>query len=183
MNACPWSGERSSNIQSQGVQETSISSSVFLCWGWTSVKSLKFAGPSISTFFKRGVQVAVFTHCRLPSHAHRFWFCIGIFSQSPALSQPLVIFFSQSPFLFAFHSVLYFSPPTTFFHNMALSLLSSTGFVSQSFSLLLSPAFSAPPLYLREIFLGFLFERISLCIQTSPQLKRRGSVTLMRMVL
>lgn len=47
----------------------------------------------------------------------------------------------------------------TFFHTMPLSLVSPTGFVSQSFSLLPSLAFSAPPLYHKEILLGFLFEQ------------------------
>lgn len=45
-----------------------------------------------------------------------------------------------------------------FFHHMALSLLPSSGFVSQSFSLLPFSALSAPPLYLKEILLGFIFE-------------------------
>lgn len=48
----------------------------------------------------------------------------------------------------------------TFFHNMPLSLLSPTGFVSQAFSLLPSSAFSASPLYHKEILLGFLFENV-----------------------
>lgn len=64
----------------------------------------------------------------------------------------------------------------TFFHNMPLSLLSPTGFVSQSFPLLPSLALSAPSLYHKKILLGFLFEKIfPLHLDFTPTAEKRFS--------
>lgn len=63
-------------------------------------------------------------------------------------------FLPSPPFFLLSTKCFIFLLPMTFFHHMALSLLSSTGFVSQWFSLLPSSAFSALPLYPKEILLS-----------------------------
>lgn len=146
IHACPWSRERRPKYAELGSRETVILSSVFLCPGWTLVKSIKFPGPSISPFFRwegHGARrrmctlQAPFPHsCVLvPLRTFRAALCPSR-QVCPRSSSPLD---PRPPsFLFAI-KCCFFLLPVTFFHNMLLSLLFPL-------ALSLSPSLCSPPL-------------------------------------
>ena len=155
--------------------ETDILSSAFWSSGWTSVKSIKFSGPAISPFFKR--------ICMLQSAFP--YSCVGYTQSCQSMALPQVPWSSSPlstplPFYFPLRAFFFSSPQPSFTPCPFITF--STGFVCPSLSLLFSPAFPAPPLYVRKFSSAFPLTTSSLFIPASPQLQRRGSVTLMRMV-
>lgn len=183
INACPWGGERRLKKPEPGVGKPAFQvqfSSVLAESPWSPLSSLDVPFPHFSNegctlqdLHVAGSRAALLCFGSTQEHLVRARSLRA--PGHPFLSVPLSFDFPLRPLFFSCPWPSFTTCPFHYFLPLALSPKLS----------LCSPPLPSPhlPCIIRKFSSAFSLKMFSLSIQTSSQPQRRGSVTLMRMVL